>query len=436
MSSKTKKVLAMKVVLAIMISLYVFLNNGNNSEPVTEEKVSYNLFNTDSSKVLSLTWAIDTLSYSLIKENNCWYNSSDRNYPISYDKVQSLVEEIVKLKGTRKVEGITDYGPYGLEEPYLTINLTYEDGSTQILVGDSTPFSDGTYVMVNNSNKDVYIVSEDIYSILEGVDYESLVFLEEIPTIDTSLATRIQVLSESEIIMDYINKKESTSLYTGHKWYDLQTNEELDDSSVSSLLTSVNSIVFSSFVANINLEDQVTYGFDNSKYIRVYQEDSIIFELQIGVVDNVYYGKQSTSSSVYTISSTLLQSFLEPSDLWNDDLFTMEISDVTEASFVTKDFSTTFEELKDNEETLASIESVLSSIYGKSKTEETGFGEPFLTINIKNVLNVERTFEFYLYDSDNYIVSVSGDTNCYNCSYIVLASSVDKLIRIVHLATV
>ncbi|MCF0238018.1 MAG: DUF4340 domain-containing protein [Sphaerochaetaceae bacterium] len=436
MSSKTKKVIAMTVVLAIMISLYVFLNNGNNSEPVTEEKVSYNLFNTDSSKVLSLTWAIDTLSYSLIKENNCWYNSSDRNYPISYDKVQSLVEEIVKLKGTRKVEGITDYGPYGLEEPYLTINLTYEDGSTQILVGDSTPFSDGTYVMVNNSNKDVYIVSEDIYSILEGVDYESLVFLEEIPTIDTSLATRIQVLSESEIIMDYINKKESTSLYTGHKWYDLQTNEELDDSSVSSLLTSVNSIVFSSFVANINLEDQVTYGFDNSKYIRVYQEDSIIFELQIGVVDNVYYGKQSTSSSVYTISSTLLQSFLEPSDLWNDDLFTMEISDVTEASFVTKDFSTTFEELKDNEETLASIESVLSSIYGKSKTEETGFGEPFLTINIKNVLNVERTFEFYLYDSDNYIVSVSGDTNCYNCSYIVLASSVDKLIRIVHLATV
>ena len=132
----------------------------------------------------------------------------------------------------------------------------------------------------------------------------------------------------------------------------------------------------------------------------------------------------------------MLQSFLEPKELWDDDLFLMNASDIQKASIVTNDYTATIEDYEENEELLTTVSSILSSIYGTRKTDENGIGESFLTINIQNILNVSRTFNFYLYDNDNYLVQVTGDSNCYNCSYIVLASNVDKLIRVVHLATI
>ena len=431
MSSKTKKLIAMTVVLVIMIALYVFLNTSNDEKPVTEETISYNLFDTDISKVNSINWSINDNSYSFVKEAGYWYRTDDKQYPISNEKIQSLIESIVKLKASRKVEGITDYSAYGLEKPAITINVSSEDSTVQLLVGDSTPFSDGTYVMVNSSSKEVFIVSEDINAILEGIDYSTLVQLEEIPSIDSSAVTQLQVYSNEDTIIDYIKKEESISLYTGQNWYVNNTNEVLDDASVNSLISSVNNIVFSSFVTN-DYSD-----FDALQTLKVYQGDSVVFELLIGEVeDSFYYCKLKDSSAIYTVSSSLLQSFLEPKELWDDDLFLMNASDIQKASIVTNDYTATIEDYEENEELLTTVSSILSSIYGTRKTDENGIGESFLTINIQNILNVSRTFNFYLYDNDNYLVQVTGDSNCYNCSYIVLASNVDKLIRVVHLATI
>ncbi|MCF0262043.1 MAG: hypothetical protein HUK23_03930, partial [Sphaerochaetaceae bacterium] len=88
MSSKTKKLIAMTVVLVIMIALYVFLNTSNDEKPVTEETISYNLFDTDISKVNSINWSINDNSYSFVKEAGYWYRTDDKQYPISNEKIQ------------------------------------------------------------------------------------------------------------------------------------------------------------------------------------------------------------------------------------------------------------------------------------------------------------------------------------------------------------
>ena len=98
----------------------------NSGEPILE-------LSSDSVQALSWEHKGETLAFH---RDETWLYDEDEKFPVSEDKINELLEQFQPLSAAFVIEGVEDYGQYGLDNPVCTIHLTTEEQSYEIKLGD------------------------------------------------------------------------------------------------------------------------------------------------------------------------------------------------------------------------------------------------------------------------------------------------------------
>jgi len=82
-------------------------------------------------------------------------------------RVNSLMFRLASLRGTRRLDGVTNLADYGLTAPAMTVTLTLVDGTGHTLkIGAKAPAESGTYSLADD-NPTVYLLSNALAQDIE-----------------------------------------------------------------------------------------------------------------------------------------------------------------------------------------------------------------------------------------------------------------------------
>lgn len=151
------------VVLALMVTGYVFLKNkksaGNANEASTTETETVKIIDVAADKAQEIT--IESKDSKLIfgKKEKDWVLTQPSDIKVDSSAVSSLTSDILALNADKVIEeNAADLSKYGLATPGTKVTVKLTDGSLKVLeMGDSTPTKDGYYVKLQGSNK-VYTI--------------------------------------------------------------------------------------------------------------------------------------------------------------------------------------------------------------------------------------------------------------------------------------
>lgn len=100
--------------------------------------------------------------------NQPWVLSKPEDAEADQGAAEAAASQIGALGIVTEVEGQKDPSIFGFDEPFYTIDVTFEDGTTSTLeVGDMTPSESGYYVRVDGGK--VYVVSPSGIDVLAGL---------------------------------------------------------------------------------------------------------------------------------------------------------------------------------------------------------------------------------------------------------------------------
>lgn len=82
-------------------------------------------------------------------------------------RVNSLVFRLASLRGTRRLDNVTNLADYGLDTPAMTATLTMADGTSHTLkIGGKAPAESGTYSQAD-ADPTVYLISNALAQDIE-----------------------------------------------------------------------------------------------------------------------------------------------------------------------------------------------------------------------------------------------------------------------------
>ncbi len=95
-------------------------------------------------------------------ETTVWYCTSIPSVPLVQDDVLSLLAPLKNLYAVDQVQNVKDFDQYGLEDPSVTLQFDFTDGTTVTLaLGDYNSVIYRYYVcFVGDTN--VYTIEDDI----------------------------------------------------------------------------------------------------------------------------------------------------------------------------------------------------------------------------------------------------------------------------------
>ena len=158
------------------------------------------------------------------------------------------------------IEEVEDYGQYGLDDPVCTINLTTEDKTYKIQLGDFSTMDSQRYVSIGDGN--VYLVKKDPLDYYD-VELKDLIDHDETPTFDT--VTEINFTGKENYKITY--EEDSPNTYNENDIYFTERDGKvlpLDTSRVKSYLRNITYLGLNDYVTyNVSDEELKTYGLDS-----------------------------------------------------------------------------------------------------------------------------------------------------------------------------
>lgn len=405
----------------------------------------------DPDTVTNLSWTISKNTLSFTKDES-WLYDDDNNYPLDETKITSLLNVFKSFTSTYVIENVEDYDQYGLSSPICTINITTEDKTYTIKLGDESKMDKQRYVEIGDGN--VYLTASDPYDSYD-IELNSLMLNDSIPVMkDVTSVT----FSGNENYT--ITKTEGTSICDDDEYF--VDDKSLDNNLVSTYLSKIKNLSLTNSVTyNVTDEELEEYGFNNPDLtITVnYKETGSSDEqtLTLYVASNVEelekyneasdddkdessitrYVRMNDSKIIYSIASSTYNTLTSNSydDLRHQEIFpgdkdsvtSMEISlDGTEYTFTKEDDTWKYNETEIDVETLTSD---LTSLDVDSFTTDTSSNtkEVSITLNLDNDDYPTYKMDFYRYDGNSCIVYVNDEPYAY-----VSRSSVVDIIEAIH----
>ncbi|MGI5883709.1 MAG: DUF4340 domain-containing protein [Candidatus Spyradocola sp.] len=230
---------------------------------------------------------------------------------------QSACEAAFSNAATLLAEGIaaqdvTDFAPYGLEDPLSTVTITYSDGTTLLLeIGDVAPASQHYYVRVDGGDT-VYLMRPlivEMYS--EGVAaYRDLTGF----AVQTTGLSSFRVETGAEIFEMQHHARTGGSVFT--QWQIVEPELANTDTALTEeLVGGLAGIELESFVCNT--AEKAEYGLDAPwRTLLLTYEDGSAFQMDLGDTAGLgsYYACFDGTDDVYTVSSSAV-SFLDAANL-------------------------------------------------------------------------------------------------------------------------
>ena len=228
MSKRNRKnlitLLALLLILALFIGLYIW-NKGRNNEEIDQEDQgqveetdnSILLSSLDKDLIRSIHIVNEHMEVTLIldEDEDVWKDELDPLRPINQVNVFNMLNLVEEVRAIRLVnENPEDLEEYGLEDSSIKVEVQQTDGKVlQLKIGHSAITSDGYYSLVDNDGS-VYLLSNSFASVF-GYTAEEMMTVEEGPVFDFQHIYYIEIL-----------KKDGED-------FELSYDEDLDDSGIA-----------------------------------------------------------------------------------------------------------------------------------------------------------------------------------------------------------
>lgn len=218
---KTNNIIIMAVIVAVLIAAFVVIKVINKDETVEAEDFSYPITSLKSGQIESIVYDYKDGSHAYIKNvDGTWYNGDDMDFPLSSDGFESqFVEEFVNITATKK---ITEYEggleALGLREPELTVTVTGKNSVTTIYkMGNYNPTMGLYYIMINDDEENIYMVSGDLAYICRAdiYDYASI---DTFPGYSTDTLEYLEFTLGTSTSKLYYKAESSEEDITGYEW--------------------------------------------------------------------------------------------------------------------------------------------------------------------------------------------------------------------------
>lgn len=403
----------------------------------------------DSSTVQSLSWEYESETLAFHKDGT-WLYDEDEAFPVDEEKMNELLETFQAFGAAFIIHDVTDFAQYGLDDPVCTIDLTTEDASYEIQLGDYSTMDAQRYVSIGDGN--VYLVKEDPLDAFD-VELSDLIDNDETPSFDQVESIQFTGSDSYQVIY----QEESTYSCCADDVYFREqdgTYLPLDTSLVDSYLSGITGLSPTDYVTyNAAEEDLAAYGLDNPEltvtvtYIPETDEDSeedsepVVFTISVSrdpdersaeeaestededAADITAYVRIGESKIIYQITGSQYQSLMAASynDLRHQEVFYADFADVTgldvtlegvdysipsEGSGDSRTFSYGGEEveMEDLQDTLEAL--TASSFTDESPAEKE---EISLTVYLDNENFPEIRIQLYRYDGEQCLAVVDGE---------------------------
>ncbi|HJG86645.1 DUF4340 domain-containing protein [Pseudoflavonifractor capillosus] len=402
----------------------------------------------DSSTVQSLSWTYESETLSFHRDG-AWRYDEDEAFPVDGEKMDELLETFQAFGAAFIIHDVTDFAQYGLDDPVCTINLSTEDASYEIQLGDYSTMDAQRYVSIGDGN--VYLVQEDPLDAF-NVELSDLIDNDETP--DFGQVASIQFTGADSYQVVY-QEDSSYARCADDVYFREQdgTYLPLDTSLVNSYLSGITGLNLTDYVTySAGEEDLAAYGLDDPEltvsvtYTPEADEDSgesgesVVFTLSISrdpaernaaedgdsgeedAADITAYARVGQSEIIYQITGAQYQSLMAASynDLRHQEVFSADFADVTglditlegtvytitsEGSGESKTFSYDGEEIE-----IGGLQDALEALTASSFTDESPAEkeEISLTVQLDNENCPEIQIQLYRYDGEQCLAVVDG----------------------------
>ncbi|MBR0172828.1 MAG: DUF4340 domain-containing protein [Lachnospiraceae bacterium] len=174
-------------VLAALLSSLLLIRAWNRKEDAAKEEETIRLINLDASAVSGITVydptegkaaSIQDMRYDLLRssDDGSWFVSDDwtkSSLPTAKgDTVSEMLDAVVQLTGSNRIEAVSDLSQYGLVQPSLRIVLKTKGnaGDTVIEIGDLSTAASMYYARVypdGEESGDVYLITTLVKSLYD-----------------------------------------------------------------------------------------------------------------------------------------------------------------------------------------------------------------------------------------------------------------------------
>lgn len=466
---KKNNVLIMAAVVVVLMAALIAVKLINSEDEVKTEEASYALTTLKSGQIASVSYTYDDGSHASYKYvDRQWYNGDDSEFPLSSTGFENqFVTTFVSLTSSKK---LTEYEggieALGLDKPELTVTVTGNDNvSTVYKVGNYNPTVEAYYLMINDDEDNIYMITDDLMYICRKDIYDYAT-VDSFPTYSLQTLDYIKFVSgnnESRLLYREEGMEEDITGY-GWEWFFEEPFSHAmpcETSKMDTMTEEVLGICEYTKTVNYNADadDLKKYGLDNPKgsysmYFDETDEEGNIINCSITVYignisenDGGYYTRevrtaglsQITSNVVRIMSAEGAESILgvNPLDYILSNVLFLEIEDINGSSInfntgkgdytfsyddgpdsgkVSDDVYTMGDTVVDSEDFKSLWVQMISIkperiIFDKSTVKKE---EPVYTIKadrIEEDYYGDITVKFIKYDSNYYQVEINGVTD-------------------------
>ena len=132
--NRFKKLYILLGILAVAcIATFAVMQMEERKEQIKETGES--ILELPSESVQSLSWEYNEETLAFHKDET-WLYDEDENFPVSEKKINELLEQFQAFAAAFIIEDVEDFGQYGLDDPICTINMSTEEQSYEVKLGD------------------------------------------------------------------------------------------------------------------------------------------------------------------------------------------------------------------------------------------------------------------------------------------------------------
>ena len=175
---------------------------------ITETEAAYSSLTYDNGNA--------TLSFHL-DEAGKWVWSDDPEFPLDDSTIQSILTLLTNLKPQQTITEGDTLEAYGLDQPFATLTAAKPDGGTlTISLGNTTTDGNSYYMLMNEQESPVYIISNSLYTEMSKTIYD-MCDLPELPQLTEENLQSVTVEGAASTLLRPIDKETSTDEETGEE---------------------------------------------------------------------------------------------------------------------------------------------------------------------------------------------------------------------------
>ncbi|MDR3982673.1 MAG: DUF4340 domain-containing protein [Dysosmobacter sp.] len=322
-------VIAAVVLLAVLAAVLLFKRH--SAEKQAEEEAAQEAASaiTEDHGYTSLTYTNSTATLSFTQdEDGSWIWADDPEFPLDDSTITYIIQILQSLKPQQTITDGDTLEAYGLDQPSATLTATdAETGETlKLTFGKATTDGTSYYMLMNDAESPVYIVSDTLYNYLSTPIYDMCV-LPELPVLteETLNSLTIQGAVETTLTAAH-NESTSTDETDGEDgeetssvtWTSGET-DVTDNEKLQSLLDELSTLSFTK-CADYKPSDEAVelcgFGSPTAVLTASYVTDSgtegtLTLTLGTKNVDgDSYYARMDDDTTIYLLSASAVSALV------------------------------------------------------------------------------------------------------------------------------